>query len=89
MVVHNRLYKVHEEDGKPFELEMSWICEESGWKHARVRPVVCCVPICVLCVLLAIRLTRQMSKWGGFDKVRATLTLGDSKGYAMTCAPAS
>jgi hypothetical protein len=32
-----RLYKVHEEDGKPFELEMSWICEESGWKHARVR----------------------------------------------------
>lgn len=30
------LYKVHEEDGKPFELEMSWICEESGWKHARV-----------------------------------------------------
>jgi hypothetical protein len=32
-----RLYKVHEEDGKPFELEMTWICEESGWKHARVR----------------------------------------------------
>lgn len=31
-----RLYKVHEEDGKPFELEMSWICKESGWKHARV-----------------------------------------------------
>jgi hypothetical protein len=31
-----RLYKVHEESGKPFELEMSWICEESGWKHARV-----------------------------------------------------
>lgn len=31
-----RLYKVHEEDGKPFELEMTWICEESGWKHARV-----------------------------------------------------
>ncbi|KAF6261749.1 20S proteasome alpha subunit G [Scenedesmus sp. NREL 46B-D3] len=30
------LYKVHEESGKPFELEMSWICEESGWKHARV-----------------------------------------------------
>jgi hypothetical protein len=28
---------VHEEDGKPFELEMSWLCEESGWKHARVR----------------------------------------------------
>lgn len=27
---------MHEEDGKPFELEMSWLCEESGWKHARV-----------------------------------------------------
>lgn len=33
----NRLYKVHEEDGKPFELEMSWICDESGRKHQRVR----------------------------------------------------
>eukprot|EP00878_Enallax_costatus_P003267 GHUV01003470.1.p1 GENE.GHUV01003470.1~~GHUV01003470.1.p1 ORF type:complete len:250 (+),score=72.50 GHUV01003470.1:219-968(+) len=32
------LYKVHEEDGKPFELEMSWICEESGRKHQRVPP---------------------------------------------------
>lgn len=31
-----RLYKVHEEDGKPFELEMSWICEESGRKHQKV-----------------------------------------------------
>ncbi|KAF8062974.1 PAG1 [Scenedesmus sp. PABB004] len=30
------LHKVHEEDSKPFELEMSWICEESGRKHARV-----------------------------------------------------
>eukprot|EP00775_Hariotina_reticulata_P013232 gene13232-13363_t len=29
------LYKVHEEDGKPFELEMSWICDESGRKHQR------------------------------------------------------
>jgi hypothetical protein len=28
---------VHEEDGKPFELEMTWLCEESGWKHCRVR----------------------------------------------------
>jgi 20S proteasome subunit alpha 7 len=27
---------VHEEDGKPFELEMSWLCEESGWQHAPV-----------------------------------------------------
>jgi 20S proteasome subunit alpha 7 len=32
----SRLHKVHEEDGKPFELEMSWVCEESGRKHARV-----------------------------------------------------
>lgn len=30
------LYKVHEEDGKPFELEISWICEESGRLHQRV-----------------------------------------------------
>ena len=31
-----RLYKVHDEDGKPFELEMSWICDESGRIHQKV-----------------------------------------------------
>ena len=31
------LYKVHEEDGKPFELEMTWICEESNRVHQKVR----------------------------------------------------
>lgn len=30
---------MHEEDGKPFELEMSWICEDSGRKHQRVSIV--------------------------------------------------
>lgn len=30
------LHKVHEEDGKPFEIEMSWICDESGRVHERV-----------------------------------------------------
>lgn len=39
VVLCGRLYKVHEEDGKPFELEMSWICEESGFKHQRVGGV--------------------------------------------------
>jgi hypothetical protein len=28
--------QIHEEDGKQFELELSWLCEESGWQHARV-----------------------------------------------------
>lgn len=30
------LYRVHDEDGKPFELEMSWICDASGQKQERV-----------------------------------------------------
>ena len=30
------MYKVHEEETKPFEIEMSWICEESGMEHQRV-----------------------------------------------------
>ncbi|GBF90613.1 proteasome subunit alpha type-3 [Raphidocelis subcapitata] len=30
------LHKVHEEDGKPFEIEMSWICDDSGRVHQRV-----------------------------------------------------
>uniref|UniRef100_A0A7S0WL28 Proteasome subunit alpha type-3 n=1 Tax=Chlamydomonas leiostraca TaxID=1034604 RepID=A0A7S0WL28_9CHLO len=30
------LHKVHDEDGKPFELEVSWVCEESGGQHQRV-----------------------------------------------------
>jgi hypothetical protein len=48
----SRLYKVHEESGKPFELEMSWICEESGWKHARVRTLQlqCADVLCGACV---------------------------------------
>lgn len=28
--------QVHDEDGKPFELEISWICDESGRTHQRV-----------------------------------------------------
>lgn len=32
----NSLHKVHEEDGKPFEIEMSWICDESNRVHERV-----------------------------------------------------
>lgn len=27
---------MHEDDGKAFELEMSWICEESGGVHTRI-----------------------------------------------------
>lgn len=30
------LYKVHDDDGKPFEIEMSWICDDSNRKHERV-----------------------------------------------------
>ena len=30
------LYKVHEEETKPFEIEMSWLCDESGMEHQRV-----------------------------------------------------
>lgn len=30
------LHQVHDEDGKPFEIEMSWICDESDKKHQRV-----------------------------------------------------
>jgi hypothetical protein len=35
--IPSSLHKVHEEDGKPFEIEMSWICDESGRVHQRVR----------------------------------------------------
>jgi 20S proteasome subunit alpha 7 len=28
--------QVHDDDGKPFDIELSWVCEESGRKHARV-----------------------------------------------------
>jgi hypothetical protein len=28
--------QIHEEDGKQFELELTWLCEESGWQHGRV-----------------------------------------------------
>lgn len=31
------IHSLHEEGkDKPFELEMSWLCEESGWKHKGV-----------------------------------------------------
>lgn len=30
------LHKVHDEDGKKFELEVSWICDESNKQHTRV-----------------------------------------------------
>lgn len=31
------IYLLHEEGkDKPFELEMSWLCEESGWEHKGV-----------------------------------------------------
>ncbi|GMH34431.1 hypothetical protein BSKO_02265 [Bryopsis sp. KO-2023] len=32
------LHKVHDEDGKPFELELSWICEETDKEHRRISP---------------------------------------------------
>jgi hypothetical protein len=28
--------QIHEEDGKQFELELTWLCEESSWQHGRV-----------------------------------------------------
>jgi 20S proteasome subunit alpha 7 len=28
--------QIHEDDGKTFELELTWLCEESGWQHGRV-----------------------------------------------------
>ena len=28
--------QVHDEDGKPFDIEISWVCEESGREHQRV-----------------------------------------------------
>lgn len=30
------IYKIHDEKDKSFELELSWVCEESGWEHQRV-----------------------------------------------------
>ena len=30
------MYKVHEEETKPFEIEMTWLCEESGMEHQKV-----------------------------------------------------
>ncbi len=31
------LHVLHDDSkDKPFELEMSWVCEETGWKHERV-----------------------------------------------------
>lgn len=32
------LHKVRDDDGKPFEIEASWICDESNREHQRVRP---------------------------------------------------
>jgi hypothetical protein len=31
-----RLHKVHDEDGKPFEVEVTWVCDESNKEHQRV-----------------------------------------------------
>ncbi len=28
--------QVRDEDGKPFDVELSWVCEESGRLHQRV-----------------------------------------------------
>jgi len=53
-----RLYKVHEEDGKPFELEMSWLCEESGWKHARVSCSCCCLVLS--CTRIAVKVVDRI-----------------------------
>lgn len=30
------LHKVHDEESKPFEIEMSWICDETGREHQKV-----------------------------------------------------
>ena len=30
------LHKCHDEKDKAFELEMSWVCADSGWRHQRV-----------------------------------------------------
>lgn len=30
------MHKVHEEETKPFEIEMTWLCEESGMEHQKV-----------------------------------------------------
>jgi 20S proteasome subunit alpha 7 len=30
------LYKIHDDDGKPFEIEMSWVSEESNKQHEHV-----------------------------------------------------
>lgn len=32
------LHKVRDDDGKPFDMEISWVCEESGRLHQRVPP---------------------------------------------------
>ena len=31
-----RIYKLHDAKDKDFELEMSWLCEESNWVHTLV-----------------------------------------------------
>lgn len=30
------IHRCHDEKDKAFELELSWVCAESGWEHARV-----------------------------------------------------
>lgn len=30
------IYRVHDEKDKAFELELSWVCEETSWEHKRV-----------------------------------------------------
>mmetsp|Transcript_36135 Transcript_36135/g.80415 ORF Transcript_36135/g.80415 Transcript_36135/m.80415 type:complete len:250 (-) Transcript_36135:623-1372(-) len=36
MEVVKILHKVHDEDGKPFEIEVSWICDETNREHQRI-----------------------------------------------------
>ena len=34
---HRSIHGVHDDSkDKPFELELSWLCEASGWKHVPV-----------------------------------------------------
>ncbi len=52
------LHKVHDEDGKKFEIEASWICDETNKEHQRVSALNthcrCGVPVCV-CVNAVVR----------------------------------
>lgn len=34
------VHRCHDEKDKAFELELSWVCAQSGWMHAKVPPDV-------------------------------------------------